>query len=449
MLPLLKSIAEKIPQPIGKIAAHIPHSWRLGGEYTETRKRIERFENSDNAYRTTEVARLIKKSVKLHLANFPEYRQHISKPAEILESTEGLDTLAALQTLRPVNKVFLQHLDRQRPTPIRSGAIKLNTGGTSGQPLAFYVDKHAFAREWAHMHHIWRRLGYHPTDLKLTFRGKNLGSAALRYNAVHNEILVNPYVPFDQTATAITEIAKHIRFLHGYPSSIFEFVRRCSEHSSTRHEILYQLRQNLQGILYGSEFPVQTYRKFVEDALETPSISWYGHSEMCILAYEVAPNRYRPMHSYGFAETLPNEHGGESLIGTSYFNTETPFIRYETGDVVSALKSGGFVEEFQITEGRAGDFVTDKHGQRISLTALIFGRHHSFFNAGQFVQVRQKAPGKMTLVIVPLNADEGQDHASQFDLANIAMDCDFEIRSEPVRTKAGKVPLLIRSPSND
>ena len=36
----------------------------------------------------------------------------------------------------------------------------------------------------------------------------------------------------------------------------------------------------------------------------------------------------------------------------------------------------GLVKEFAIKEGRSGDFIEDRNGKKIPLTALIFGRHH-------------------------------------------------------------------------
>ena len=48
----------------------------------------------------------------------------------------------------------------------------LNTGGTTGAPFCFYIDKNAFAREWAHMHYIWELKGYNYKDLKSNIKRK-------------------------------------------------------------------------------------------------------------------------------------------------------------------------------------------------------------------------------------------------------------------------------------
>ncbi|MEX1027728.1 MAG: CoF synthetase [Candidatus Paceibacterota bacterium] len=439
----LKSVGEKVPRSIGRIAARIPYAWRLGAEFKATQHRIQQIEAAAPDARAEQAGLWLKAVVAHHADKSQLYRDHLGEAAQSLGSVNGTDALRRFSSLPVLTKQILQGLLVEQPSSPSNGAMRINTGGTSGNPLSFFVDKNAFAREWAHMHTIWRKLGYHPTSLKLTFRGKNLGKRALRYNAVHNEIHVNPYLPFEVTAKAVAKVAPNIDYLHGYPSSIYEFVRQSTESPSLGDDVLVGFQKRLRGIFYGSEFPAPLYRDFVDDVVGVPSISWYGHSEMCILAYETDRNVYVPMHSYGFTETIPTDDEGEFLIGTSYFNTETPFVRYNTGDLVSSTSANGFVESFQVLQGRVGDFVTDRHGQRISLTALIFGRHHKFFDVGQFVQVRQTEPGKMTLLVVLPENVLTDDLASQFDLSNVAIDCDFEVRSTPVRTPAGKMPLLV------
>ena len=90
-----------------------------------------------------------------------------------------------------------------------------------------------------------------------------------------------------------------------------------------------------------------------------------------MLAYDNdCSNRYRPFATYGLAEVVDGH-----LIGTSFHNFDMPLIRYDTGDLVEATKvsEGGLVEELAIKEGRSGDFIEDKHGKKIPLTALISG----------------------------------------------------------------------------
>ncbi|MFV0276708.1 MAG: hypothetical protein ACK5HY_05915, partial [Parahaliea sp.] len=135
--------------------------------------------------------------------------------------------------------------------------------------------------------------------------------------------------------------------------------------------------------------------------------------------------------------------GAARLVGTSFDNVAHPFIRYDTGDLVSPRGHNGGALSFRIREGRIGDFVQGKDGRKIALTALLFGRHHDAFALLQHLQVRQDEPGKITLLLVPMKDVAHSRLIEGFDLADAKIDWRIKIITEPIRTGAGKAPLLI------
>ena len=151
------------------------------------------------------------------------------------------------------------------------------------------------------------------------------------------------------------------------------------------------------------------------------------------------------MHTYGYCEAIPNENGGYNLVGTSLDNVVSPFIRYDTGDIVEPIFKDGIVDKFRIESGRVGDFITDINDNRISLTALIFGRHHKIFGYARFVQIRQQHPGVATIIItLPNDVDSSIIRMEDmFDLTNVSIRFNFEFRSSPVYSSSGKVPLMV------
>lgn len=164
------------------------------------------------------------------------------------------------------------------------------------------------------------------------------------------------------------------------------------------------------------------------------------------MAPEIRNNFYVPFHSYGYCEAIPDSAGKYRLIGTSYYNNASSFIRYDTGDLVTPVFDKGLLVGFGVEAGRIGDFVEDANGNRISLTSLIFGRHHPIFGQARFVQIRQERPGKATL-IVSLSPDHGYEKKevrAGFDLSHVAIDFSIEIRANPLRSPSGKVPLLVQ-----
>ncbi|WP_367971426.1 hypothetical protein RJD38_07415 [Vibrio scophthalmi] len=339
-----------------------------------------------------------------------------------------------------VTKADLKAFDLDARSSSSGSPFKVNTGGTSGEPLAFFLDKNSFSREWAYMHKIWSKLGYSYLDAKLTFRGKNNNGTPLQYNVIHNEYVVDAYVSIDLLVDSIELLTakKDIKYLHGYPSSIYAFCKFLDEHSIDSGELF---NNKLQGVFFGSEYPATKYRNLIERVLKVPTLSWYGHSEMAILAFENNEAfRYYPFQTYGFTEAVDCRGGESRLVGTSYYNFNSPFIRYDTGDRINDLKhQSGILESFKIASGRVGDIILDKQGNPISLTALIFGRHHEAFDQIDFLQVKQSSRGVATLYV----SSKSKVSIDMFDTSNVDIIFDIEITDSPFKTPSGKVPLLI------
>lgn len=440
---IVKSFVERTPASVGKLFVRIPFSIRLGSEYSAAQQSLNAFDSLQVDAKKNAIFERVRSGVVRALEENAFYREFYSRNGYQIDELQSFDDIKRIPIVQKEDLRGFELEQRSKPAP---GRLLVNTGGTSGQPLEFYLDRHAFAREWAHMHRIWASVGYHPRDLKLTFRGKNLGRRVVRYNPVHNEYLVSAYHSQAEVREAIAGLVRRhrIRYLHGYPSAIYEFAQGCEQ---TDPELVGRLNKSLRGILYGSEFPAPVYRDAVESVFPVASVSWYGHSEMAILAYERdEPYRYVPMHTYGYVEAVPDEAGRYRLIGTSYDNDVSPFIRYDTGDFVTPEYRDGLLESFRVSEGRSGEFIVDRNGHRISLTALVFGRHHEIFRIAQHLQIRQVKPGEATVMVVTAKDQKLEPSWPRlFDTSNVNIDFDFELIDSPIRTASGKLPLLVRS----
>ncbi len=434
----LKQLAEHIPGPVGKALARVPYAWKLGPVYKKTKKEHDEFERLPVARKKEIITRRVRKIALFAYKNIEFYKERYDRAGFAPSSISDFEDIARAPIF---TKGDLRAAGIEKRTHTEPGMLQINTGGSSGEPLEFHIDRHAFAREWAFMHTIWAAGGYEPKNLKITFRGKNLGDAPMRFNPVHNEYYINAYCTPNVQADAIKTVAASVRHVHGYPSSIYEFVRFCAVN---RPDVLDILRNNVRSVMMGSEFPAPVYRDLIEEKLCDKTISWYGLSEMTILAPETDRYLYAPFHYYGYCEAVDNGDGRFRLIGTSCDNTASPFIRYDTGDLVAPVYDDGLLVGFRIEDGRVGEFVTDRNGNRIALTSLIFGRHHTIFGSAKFIQIAQSEPGEATLVVVPVDgrnitADEAR---AGFDLTNVEIDFTVVIRQEPYKTPAGKVPLI-------
>lgn len=231
-----------------------------------------------------------------------------------------------------------------------------------------------------------------------------------------------------------------ISFFQGYPSSIYNFLREIETVADDHLRDL--IRKKIRCCLFSSEYPLPYMTKYIRTDWMLDYISWYGHSEMCILAYEdKQEGSYLPLLTYGLAEVCNG-----ILCGTSYNNFDMPLIRYSTGDFVEGkVDETGLLRSFVVTQGRSGDYVQDTNGRHLSLTALIFGRHHLIFNYADYVQVYQRVAGELTILVTlkPGKNLPQADMSKMFDTRDANFQFSFRTLKEPILTKSGKLKLLV------
>lgn len=431
LLVAFKRVVEKIPYPVGRVVAHIPYSLRLGRTYSKYSKFLPLFESFDPFQKNKFVIKQLNNIVQYAQSNIPFYKELYGKGIIQIEKMSDFEELPIIT--RGEVRDYTQRAN---------GAMLLNTGGTSGEPLSFYVDNQAWAREWAHMHYIWARKGYKVGDLMVTMLGKNLFGHFYKYNAVHHELRLNPYVDAGENINHVRFLFERypISFFQGYPSSIYNFLREIETVADDHLRDL--IRKKIRCCLFSSEYPLPYMTKYIRTDWMLDYISWYGHSEMCILAYEdKQEGSYLPLLTYGLAEVCNG-----ILCGTSYNNFDMPLIRYSTGDFVEGkVDETGLLRSFVVTQGRSGDYVQDTNGRHLSLTALIFGRHHLIFNYADYVQVYQRVAGELTILVTlkPGKNLPQADMSKMFDTRDANFQFSFRTLKEPILTKSGKLKLLV------
>lgn len=386
----------------------------------------------------------VKHEVQRAVATVPFYNDLYTRAGFDPRKLRGFDDVQSIPVVTKAQLMACPLEQRSRPT--RGSALR-NTGGSSGATLHFRVDADSFAREYAHMHVIWESLGYRPACLKLALRGGHLGGAPWKYHPRQNEIALNMYHSWAETCDTLRRELhrERFRYLHGYPSLIADFARHLETHDT---DIRDALRESLRGIFLSSEFPSPPHRELIERVFGAPSVSWYGHGEKAILAWEQASRyEYVPFITYGHAEAIPDGEGSHRLIGTAFGNRSHPFIRYDTGDRVEPVGDPRCPRAFRISHGRASEYIADRAGHSISLTALIFGRHHEIFNRARHLQVYQPAPGRVW-ILATLSPEDRRpvDWSRAFDSSHVSAVFAFGRLDEAVRLPNGKTPLLLKAP---
>jgi phenylacetate-CoA ligase len=443
--PLIKSTVEKIPFPIGAVIARVPYVYRpgLGTLYRRRKTELSEYQQNTNHKKEAFIFARMKAIVAHAFEHIAFYRNYYQESGF---HPSQLASFADLAKIPVVTKSLLQGAPLvERSFPVK-GRYLVNTGGSSGSPLGFYIQPSSMGHEWAHMHHIWAKLGYRQNDLKLCFAGRDIKNVAVCYDALRHHYSINIYRPHREIARELKKVLNNrtIGYLHGYPSALYDFASYCEDEDS---ELTDLLRGQLKGAFLGSEYPTPIYRNKIESVFRIPSVSWYGHTERAILAWEKnEPFVYHPFQTYGYAEAV-TESGANStkLVGTSYYNLASPLIRYDTGDEIEIVKqTSGILESFRVASGREGDYVIDSSGKKISLTGLVFGRHHRIFDKAKFVQVSQSEPGEMTFYVTGVGTNMTLDgFAKNFDLTGIDMAFDFVAMDSPILSPSGKVCLKV------
>lgn len=439
----LKDNLRNIPPGVGRVINYIPYSIRpgLGKIYRKRTNEITKFEFYSLDEKKLFVLERIKRLVSHAYENVPFYHDHYNKSGF---RPGDLNKFEDIKEIPLVDKSILTEWEIEKRSAERPGRYIVNTGGSSGTPFSFYIEPGSMGHEWAHMHRIWGKLGYVPSDLKLLFGGRSDLKQSVEYDVLRNHFALNIYADYIKVAKKLKPLLRkyQIKYLHGYPSSIYDFALYCQNEAP---ELQALLTKQLKGVFFGSEYPHAHYRETIEAVFGVDTVSWYGHTERAVLAYERAEKfTYEPFPTYGFAEALKIDEENYHLVATSYYNYASPLIRYNTNDIISdPISEAGILKSFKITKGREGEYILDRQNKKINLTGLIFGRHHEIFNYSKFIQVKQPKPGKIEVHFVSDTLSE-EKATEFFDQKSLDLEIIFVKRDEPVRTTAGKINLLIK-----
>lgn len=441
ILNFLKKNTLNIPIPIGTALARIPYSIRpgIGSVYNRQSRNIRDYIHFDDEQKKRFLFSQFYKVFKHAYLNVPFYRDLYKANRVSLRDIRSYSDIGHIPVIKKSDLLKVSLEERSYKLVNR---VLVNTGGSSGKPLSFYMDPNRYGNEWAHIHEIWSALGYKPSSLKLNFDGRSTVEDYIQYDFARNSLRFDIYADPAKACRRLLPIAQkyNIAYLHGYPSAIFEFALHCVHEAQ---ELLGVLRKTLKGVFLVSEFPSPNYRNTIERVFQVRTQSFYGHTETCVIAGEKSHNEYSVYQTYGLAEAIQQSNGDTHLVGTSFFNFASPFIRYDTEDKIEVIKqTNGILDTFGVSDGRVGEYIVDKDGKRISLTGLIFGRHHKLFDVCKHIQVKQRERGEAIIFYVP-SMGSVVDPEKLFDSGNVRMDFSFCEIKEPFRTGSGKIKLLV------
>jgi phenylacetate-CoA ligase len=312
-------------------------------------------------------------------------------------SFESLEQLADYPLLTKDD--LLHHREAMvNPDVPASQRLYITTGGSSGVPVGFYLQKGVSRpKEQAYLDAQWSRRGYRVGDRVAVIRGavtsgKARGSISY-YDAARNWLILSSYhLTLERLPEYVAELNRfRPQHLHAYPSAALMLARGLEQAG-------LKLTSRLTSVLCGSEKLALATQKELEQAFGAPVFHWYGHSERAVLAGQGRKSDHLYFWpTYGYVEYGPvDEDGYQEVIGTSFHNHAMPLIRYRTGDRVKVAASPDAefaMPEIEEVAGRDYEFLVSTTGRRISLTAM--NMHDRIFDGLLAVQFAQEHPGRV------------------------------------------------------
>jgi len=211
--------------------------------------------------------------------------------------------------------------------------IVVSTGGSTGEPLKYHLDKDAWSYFTAERIIRWGSVGYVYGDKFIALGSRSLFPVNKKswkhelYYFLRSSYPLNGMNMDDNvTSNYIKFIKKRkIKFLYGYASSIYLLAKYVQDNN---------IEVNLIACFPTSEIVTSDYRETIINAFNCKVMDCYGARDGGIHGYEALNGHYKVGYNC-YAEV--KDSSGEVFV-TNLLNKAFPLIRYEVGDIVTELE---------------------------------------------------------------------------------------------------------------
>ena len=295
----------------------------------------------------------------------------------------GLDSLAALQRLpfltKPVIRANVEQLKAEGHGPLS----RYNTGGSSGEPLIFYIGKSRKSHDVAAKWRATRWWGVDVGDPELVVWGSPVELGAQdRIRQLRDALMRSHLLPaFEMSPANLDSFVDTIRrvrpaMLFGYPSSL----SLIAEHARKKGIAMDTL--GIKVAFVTSEKLYDEQRRIISETYGGPVANGYGARDAGFIAHECPSGSLHISAEDIIVETVradgtPTAQGEAGEIVVTHMATaEFPFVRYRTGDVGvlsdAPCACGRGLPVLAEVQGRTTDFVVAQDGTIMHGLALIY-----------------------------------------------------------------------------
>lgn len=312
-------------------------------------------------------------------------REHVPYYRDVLPASvmDPHDAFAKLQTLGFLDKQIIREQSERLKSRTGHGLRKLSTGGSTGEPLTFWVGRERISHDVAAKWRATRWWGVDIGDPEIVLWGSPIEVGAQdRVRAIRDRVFRTMLLPaFRMSDTQITDhLERIVRFrpamLFGYPSALALLAERA------KHRGIDVRSLGIRVVFCTGETLLDSQRALLEEVFGAPVANGYGARDAGFIAHQCPFGTLHLSAEDVIVEIIgsagqPLPEGEEGEIVVTHLATDSaPLIRYRTGDIgalgSAACGCGRTLPALENVRGRSTDLIRTADGNIMHGLALIY-----------------------------------------------------------------------------
>ena len=312
--------------------------------------------------------------------NVPYYRDLFAQQGF---DPAGVDALSAIEQLPLTGKPEIREHGERLKSGTASRLLRYNTGGSSGEPLIFYMGMGRVSHDVAAKLRATRWWDVDIGDPEIVVWGSPIELGAQdRVRAVRDRLFRTHLLSaFEMSEENLDHFIREIRrlrprMLFGYPSSLAHIAR----HARLRGTPMGDL--GIKVAFVTSERLYDYQREQIEETFACPVANGYGGRDAGFIAHECPAGSLHISAEDILVEivradgsiAVPGESG--EIVVTHMATADFPFVRYRTGDIAALddrpCRCGRGLPVLKDLQGRTTDFLVARDGTVMHGLALIY-----------------------------------------------------------------------------
>ena len=378
----------------------------------------------------------------------PFYRELYDRHGITISQIQTVDDLKKLPVIQKQN---IRDIAKSRAMRKNKKVVPGISSGSTGEPLQYTKNMEAYSFHTASAIRAWGWMGYTVGDkyIKVSQNPRTSRMKKLQDKVNRSEYVFLKDINDEEFEKLYrTMVRFKPKFLRCYPDPLYFF---CKYLEKKGYEPPPLKAINTTGnILYPEA------RRFIEDTLSTEIFDAYSCEGGAVFFQAEKDKNYFGADEYAVTEILneagqiaePSEKG--RLITTDLWNTEVPFIRYDTQDIVTradvSSNSERSLTQIEAIDGRDCDILVTPDG-RLVIVHIFTIFFEWFESVDQFQAIQEEKDLFRILLVVNKNftdADMKKIDTYWSDYFGDKAKVEIDIVDEINPRKSGKRSFLVR-----